>query len=122
MKILKLINQSIVLCGMQELKEGLLKGIMTKDVRTSDGWRIVISINDDIIQVSHIRREQSLDEFGDRSNHFEFEWELRMTFDKHMIAMNATRLRIDSLDISQVENPDKRSELQKLLIDGLIVK
>lgn len=49
-KLLKLVNQEMVLMGTQILKETVLSDIMTKDIRTPDGWRIVIRIHD-IVEV-----------------------------------------------------------------------
>mmetsp|Transcript_2097 Transcript_2097/g.3266 ORF Transcript_2097/g.3266 Transcript_2097/m.3266 type:complete len:201 (+) Transcript_2097:46-648(+) len=47
-KLLSLINQGIVLSGIQVLKESVCTDIMTKDVRTPDGWRIGIKLGDAI--------------------------------------------------------------------------
>lgn len=50
MRLLRVVNQSIVLCGMQELRTSVCRDIMTKDVRDKSGWRIQFRLGD-VIQV-----------------------------------------------------------------------
>lgn len=58
--ILRCIHQGIVLCAAMAIKSQVLVGIFTSDVRTSDGWQIFVDVGSDSIQVSHVRREQSI--------------------------------------------------------------
>mmetsp|Transcript_2096 Transcript_2096/g.3264 ORF Transcript_2096/g.3264 Transcript_2096/m.3264 type:complete len:243 (+) Transcript_2096:46-774(+) len=119
-KLLSLINQGIVLSGIQVLKESVCTDIMTKDVRTPDGWRIGIKLGD-AIQLIHHRTEQSLDEFGDRRNHFEFEWEIVISFDKQLEQLRSATLRIVRLTTADTMDPAHLKYLRHKLIEGLIV-
>ena len=70
-KIFKLINQAALAAAITRIKlSTAMNGsslkpetLMTKDVRTADGWRISIDINPSEICLSHARREQSLVSF-----------------------------------------------------------
>lgn len=66
---------------------------MTKDIKSEDGWQVLITLAD-FIQVKHARREQSIDERGDVKNHWEFDWDVTMTFDNEMSELNDSRLTI----------------------------
>jgi len=120
-KVLKCIHQNIVLQSTVELKQSLTMKYQTKDVRTSDGWRILITLSKGFVQVRHTRREQSMDAFGDTKNHWEFEWELRMTFSESMDTMTAAQLRVTRLILSETMDEDLAKELKNTLVDGLIV-
>ena len=94
-KVLKLVHQGVVLCALARLRTEIPLLPMTKDVRTADGWRIKIRFDDaGFIQVSHVRREQSIDAFGDKSHSFDFCWELCCTLDEHVNELTAAHLRI----------------------------
>jgi hypothetical protein len=53
-KIMKLINQGVVLYCTQVLKQEVFREIMTKDIRTPEGWRVIIKIGD-TVEVSMCR-------------------------------------------------------------------
>jgi len=120
-RALKTIHQNIVLQSTIEIKKKLTMKFPTKDLRTSEGWRIIVTFAKGYIQIRHCRREQSLDTFGDTKNHWEFEWELRMTFDDKMLTMTAAQLRITRLILSDTIDEDLAEELKNTLVDGLIV-
>ena len=92
-KVVKCINQNVVLQGVWKLKVGVTKNFMTRDVKTEDGWQIIITLAD-YIQVKHARREQSVDLHGDTNNHWEFDWDISMTFDGEMKELSDSRLTI----------------------------
>lgn len=50
-KTLKLINQGVVLHAMSVLREDVFRDLMTKDVRTPEGWKIFLRLGS-TIQVS----------------------------------------------------------------------
>lgn len=120
-KVLKTIHQNVVLQSTVELKQKLTMKYQTKDVRSAKGWRINITLARGYAQVRHTRREQSLDAHGDTSNHWEFEWELRMTFDRRMQGMTAAQLRVTRLILGETMDEDLAEELKNTLVDGLIV-
>ncbi len=72
-------------------------------------------------QVIHRRREQSLDEFGDSSNHFEFEWEVFISFDRQMEQLRSATVRINRLDTVETIDAEKLALLRRTFIEGLIV-
>ena len=67
-RVFKLINQAALAAAITPLKLSAASRsanlradmLMTKDVRSADGWRISIDIGDNEICVTHTRREQSL--------------------------------------------------------------
>lgn len=42
--------------GGAELLLVLVQGLMTKDVRSRDGWRVVLDLDESRVQLHHIRR------------------------------------------------------------------
>jgi hypothetical protein len=68
LRVFKLINQATLAAAITPLKLSAASRsanlradmLMTKDVRSADGWRISIDIGDHEICVTHVRREQSL--------------------------------------------------------------
>lgn len=67
-RVFKMINQAVIAAAITPLKLKVVhrrsslkqEETLTKDVRTSDGWRIVIKISTEEVCVTHIRKEQSL--------------------------------------------------------------
>jgi hypothetical protein len=93
---------------------------MTKDVRTPDGWRILVRLGD-VVQVIHRRIEQSLDEFGDTKNHFEFEWEVFISFDRNMEQLRSATIRVNRLRTAETIDEERLEILRRTFIEGLIV-
>lgn len=119
-KALRLINQGTVLYAMSVLKEEVLRDIMTKDVRTPEGWQIVLRLGD-VVQLEHIRTEQSLDELGDQRNHFEVQWMVMTTFDRDMEQLRSCSLRLLRFNPVDSMEPERLAALRSSLIEGLIV-
>lgn len=105
---------------MHILKQDVCKNIMTKDVRTPEGWRIFIRLGD-VVQVIHRRVEQSIDEFGDTKNHFEFEWEVLICFDRNLEQLRSATVRINRLTTVETIEEEKLDLLRRTFIEGLIV-
>jgi hypothetical protein len=118
--VFKMIHQGVVLCAAQYMKANVTKDIMTKDIRGADGWRINIEVRD-FVQISHIRREQSLDQWGDTTNHFEFEWEVRATFDANMREMTASQVKILDLHMNAEMGEEMKADLRSRLVGDLII-
>jgi len=113
-KLFKVINQSVIFPAAYHLKTAVATE-MTKDVRSSDGWRINIFFGNDVIAVTHFRKEQGMKE------DFEFEWELRMTFDKELTDLQATLMRIIDLKFSDSYPSEKRQLLKQILVHGRLM-
>lgn len=115
-RVLKTINQDLVAHCTCELKEHITSRFMTKDVRTPEGWRIVIQLPKEEagagIQVVHTRREQSIDLGGDVRNHWEFEWELKLLLDSGAGEMKQAQLRVTDLFLSETIDPKLESQIK----------
>jgi hypothetical protein len=109
-----------ILFGIHILKQDLCRNIMTKDVRTPEGWRILIRLGD-VVQVIHRRIEQSLDEFGDTTNHFEFEWEVLISFDRNLEQLRSASIRVNRLKTAETMEEERLELLRRTFIEGLIV-
>lgn len=117
-RALKMVHQDIVGHCTYQLKEHITSRFMTKDVRTPEGWRIAIKVGKDYVQISHTRREQSIDAGGDKTNHWEFEWELRSVFDTQVKEMRQAQLRVTDLFMSQTIDPVLEQSIKHDLLGG----
>lgn len=120
-RVLKFVNQGIVLGSTQIIREKISALGLTKDVRTPDGWQIRVDVTEGTVQVAHRRKEQSMDAFGDSTNHFEYSWEASATFTKDMSALTAAFLRIKSLDLAPTMEPARQQELRGALLSGKLM-
>ena len=75
------------MCGIGAMKEALTRDVWHKDCRGENGWRVDVRVTDNV-QVSHTRREQSIDSMAclgmepsadPTLDHFEFSWTLHGT-------------------------------------------
>jgi len=120
--VVKAVHQDIVLHATVELKQALTSKYLTKDVRDASGWRIVARLpTEGVVHIYHVKREQSLDQGGDKSNHFEFEWELRMTFDGKMREMASAQIRVLNLFLSETMDKKVGEDLKKNLVGDMLV-
>ncbi len=120
-RALKTVQQEIVLHCTYALKEQITKKYFTKDVRTPDGWRIVIVSTPENIQISHLRKEQSLDQNGTSSNHWEYQWELKMLFPKDMSQMQGATLRVTDLFLAETIDKALEDDLRKTIVGDVII-
>lgn len=106
-RIFKAIHQGIIHSCTYQIKAKVTPDILTGDVRGPEGWQILILFANDVISISHRRRERSIDLTGPKDK-FWFEWALHMTFDKDLKDLNAAVLKIVDLQISgNVDNDEK---------------
>lgn len=115
-RALKTVHQDIVGHCTFQLKQHITTRFMTKDVRTPEGWRIALRVAPDFFQASHTRREQSIDTGGDKTNHWEFEWELRLMFDPQITEMRHAQLRVTDLFLSQTIDPQLEEDIKHDLL------
>lgn len=118
-RALKLVNQGVVLYSLECLRSLVPVGteLQTKDVRGPTGWLIDIDIFESF-RIRHVRKEQSLDLWGDLTNHFEFEFEISATIDRQLTEVHATWLRVNEVILAETMEPDRRQELQTALGTG----
>ena len=118
----KAIHQDVVLHATVELKTHLTAKYLTKDVRSAEGWRIVVRLpTEGVVHIYHVKREQSLDVGGDKTNHYEFEWELRMTFDGKMKEMHSAQIRVLNLFLAESMDAKLEKDLRKHLVGDMLV-
>jgi len=167
--LLKFVSQSVTLCAVSFLKSTLTKRYMTKDVRSSDGWRVIISFeqaqarpftstadnvvvedlhhcsedasrfpqssnrmslfrqgrlrgwgqktrpptedmlfSEPSICVSHVRKEQSMDLFGDSTEHFEFTWDVLLRLELTSLALREVQLHVGNLHFDAASMPKSK--------------
>eukprot|EP00903_Cladosiphon_okamuranus_P010337 g9780.t1 len=131
LRALKMVDQGVVLLGVHHMKGSVTRGLLTKDVRSADGWQIGMDVFDQYVQVYHKRREQSVDDmytqFGGAGaavgadNHFELDFEVRATFDREMTQLTAAGLRVQRLVCSPTMQPEMRVQLESRILGDLII-
>jgi len=119
-KVMKVIHQNIIFTAVFQLKTKVPMTTMTRDVRSREGWRINITFVNNIVVVSHKRREQSLATSPPEEQYW-FEWELRITFDKNLLEMESATLRITDLQFGEKISPRKREEIKLALSSGSLI-
>lgn len=126
-KVLKCIHQSMVLKPYGILRTMIIKNKLTKDVRGDEGWQIEITVaHEGFIQVIHKRKEQSFDvatknQRDAKQNHWEYKWEVSMTFDKEMKDMTQSRLSVTDLVLNVGMDPLLEKELKEMMQDGNLI-
>eukprot|EP01088_Endostelium_zonatum_P006801 TRINITY_DN18943_c0_g1_i1.p1 TRINITY_DN18943_c0_g1~~TRINITY_DN18943_c0_g1_i1.p1 ORF type:complete len:538 (-),score=123.83 TRINITY_DN18943_c0_g1_i1:158-1771(-) len=119
-KILKTINQSFVFKAAVELKTKVMKGIMTKDDRSENGWRIVIEVEVDCIKVHHIRREQSLPTAG-KTQGFWMEYSMCIEFDRQVNDIKHVSLKVSDLQFEPETEASFKENISRILQNGKLV-
>jgi len=118
-RVLKAIHQNIIFTAIFHLKQ-LLANIMTRDVRTPEGWRIFVHILADVVVITHVRREQAL-ATQPPEEYFWIEWQLRMIFDANMTVLRAARLRIVELGFGPKTTEAKKAQYNLLFGNGNLI-
>eukprot|EP00511_Aplanochytrium_stocchinoi_P000203 CAMPEP_0204823018 /NCGR_PEP_ID=MMETSP1346-20131115/1187_1 /ASSEMBLY_ACC=CAM_ASM_000771 /TAXON_ID=215587 /ORGANISM="Aplanochytrium stocchinoi, Strain GSBS06" /LENGTH=305 /DNA_ID=CAMNT_0051949541 /DNA_START=473 /DNA_END=1390 /DNA_ORIENTATION=- len=120
-RVLKCINQSIVLQGTFEMKSTLTKTVTTKDVREEDGWLIVVTLAE-FVQVKHTRKEHCT--YATRNephNRWDIEWEVRLTFDRNMEDLTAAQLRITNLHLGDAMDEEVAEHVRMTFGNGKLI-
>eukprot|EP01098_Paradermamoeba_levis_P015226 TRINITY_DN7608_c0_g1_i1.p1 TRINITY_DN7608_c0_g1~~TRINITY_DN7608_c0_g1_i1.p1 ORF type:complete len:326 (+),score=67.64 TRINITY_DN7608_c0_g1_i1:145-1122(+) len=107
--VFKAINQSVIIPALTHWRT-ILNGVMTKDVRGEDGWKILIDFRENEVVVGHTRKEQSLDQHG-TPDHWIYEWSLKFHFDREMKGILG--IDLDVLSVATNKNMSKE-KLQQL--------
>jgi hypothetical protein len=58
--LFKAINQAMIMPATLHFRTLMANGMMLKDFQGPDGWRIIVSLSDRVVNITHLRREQSL--------------------------------------------------------------
>jgi len=108
-------HQSILFPAVYSLKTNLYTQVgAMKDVRRHDGWQVEIYIGEGRVWITHVRREQSM-EAEDSVEHFEVEWEIRLSFDRGMEDCRAVFLRILDLTFHPGMPRDRKQHIVQVL-------
>ena len=108
-------HQSILFPAVYSLKTNLYSQVgAMKDVRRHDGWQVEIYLGEGRVWITHVRREQSLDA-EDSVNHFEVEWEIRLSFDRGMEECRAVFLRIQDLTFHPKMPRERKQQIVQVL-------
>eukprot|EP01118_Nematostelium_gracile_P018303 TRINITY_DN8099_c0_g1_i1.p1 TRINITY_DN8099_c0_g1~~TRINITY_DN8099_c0_g1_i1.p1 ORF type:complete len:383 (+),score=138.86 TRINITY_DN8099_c0_g1_i1:74-1150(+) len=119
-RVLKAIHQNIIFCGVFQLKSKVPSTGMTRDVRTKEGWRINVNFNNNVVSVSHRRREQALATAPEDEQYW-FEWDLRMLFNKDLDRLESANLKITDLQFGEKISIRKKEEIKKALSGGNLI-
>eukprot|EP01117_Protostelium_nocturnum_P002849 TRINITY_DN1376_c0_g1_i1.p1 TRINITY_DN1376_c0_g1~~TRINITY_DN1376_c0_g1_i1.p1 ORF type:complete len:440 (+),score=133.17 TRINITY_DN1376_c0_g1_i1:78-1397(+) len=119
-RVFKAITQNIVFAGVYTLKMKVPTMPMTRDVRTREGWSIMVTFTQNIVSVVHRRREQSL-ATAPADEHYWFEWELRMVFDREVRKLESSSLRITDLVFMENTNAKTKEAISKFLSYGRLI-
>jgi len=99
-RVLKAINQEIIQPAVYRAKNEIFKVTQqsTKDIHTSDGWRIYIQIKEDTIEILHERMEQSMLKSTSDKEHFKVQWRFVMCFDQQFFKLLSAQVFILHID------------------------
>jgi len=114
--LLRFIHQNIIFACVWQLKLSVTSDVMTGDVQGPSGWQIVILFANDIISVSHRRREKSLGLEPDKS--FWIEWILHMTINKDVTKLISCNLRICDLRVSETADENTKEKWRRKFCNG----
>jgi len=114
--LLRFIHQNIIFACIWQLKISVTKEVMTGDVQGPSGWQICVLFANDVISISHKRREKSLGLPQDQS--FWFEWILHMTINRNVDKLISCNLRICDLRISNQCDELTRDKWKRLFCNG----
>lgn len=106
MKVLKACHQKILLPGYYYVKSQIYEDYPFKDYRGS--WTIRIVVYSDTVVVIHRKKQQSNSEV-DGIPDFEFEWELRMGFDKSLSAIQHLSAKVVDMSVND-KLPDEKKQ------------
>lgn len=119
-KVFKTLTQAIIHTATFHIKANLKTDIMTGDVRGPDGWQIVVLFAHDVINITHRRREKSLDSLGPK-HQFWYEWVLHMVFDKRMGDLASSSLRISDIGYGPEIDPSVKETVATAFGDGNMI-
>jgi hypothetical protein len=108
------IHQGILTPSANQIKVVLFSNTnqFTKDVQGKDGWRIELSLSDEQVQISHLRKEVSMIP-GD--NGYSFEWQLLIFLSLNFQSIDNIKLASTNLQMGANCNPILKQKIQDCL-------
>lgn len=120
-ELFKMLNQGALACGNTQMKVDLCSqktflpqaALITKDIRTSDGWRIAVLITSDEIKVTHYRKEISL---GPPSiaDTWLLEYSFSIIFSRDMKVLRNCSLTVNNIEFGPLIPTNVRREIERL--------
>jgi len=111
MKVLKACHQKILLPGYYFIKSQIYENYPFKDFRGS--WGIKIVVNNEEVTVTHKKRQQSNSE-TDGSPDFEFDWELRIIFDRAVQRIQYISAKVISTLVNDKLSDEKKQHIHSI--------
>jgi len=111
--VLKGCNQSILAPGVLKLKFTVGNAYPFKDMRGS--CRIDVHVEDNQICITHLKRERSFED--DPAEYFEFEWSLKLIYDKDMTCLQEAVLHIDDLSFGARMPAKQKDKIREVMIN-----
>ena len=109
-RVLTCCHQNILFIAIMELKAGVLKEIVTRDNRDADGWRIQLKLEENRVQVTHLRRDRLVSLIPGGASPGVLSWEVSLTFDREMMRLDSTGLRLTGLTLAPSAEATDRME------------
>lgn len=119
--VFKMINQAALSLAVTALKIGVTSSTstlgpdirMTKDVRTQDGWRILIKITPSEICISHIRKEQTLGK-PICPDYWDVKWKLDLHYPLSMEDLKYADISVVEMTFGPDIPADMKTELERV--------
>jgi len=111
MKVLKACHQKILLPGYYFIKSQIYEHYPFKDFRGS--WSIKIVVDTDEVTVTHKKRQQSNSE-TDGAPDFEFDWELKISFDKNIQRIQRISAKVVNTLVNEKLSDEKKQHIHSI--------
>jgi len=112
----KSLHQGIIMPAATQLKVVMFSATnqITKDVRTNDGWQVLINLSPNQIIAKHTRKEVAMLPGKD---HFQFQWNLILNFSESIDSISKISLSAENLTLDKNFDPTMAEKLKKCLAD-----
>jgi len=109
-QLFKLVNQTIIQPVCTSVKKMIFELIhsIPTDVRTSDGWKVIISFHKDNLSVTHIRKEEIRGQFS-------FSWSLSILLNYDLMSLQDVTLTFSSMTYEENFPKHLKEQLNKYL-------
>ena len=120
-RVLRCLDQAIAISGHLHIKDKVCP-FLTKDVSSADGWKVLVTLEKDgFVQVCHTRREESIDLSPSKTDFWEIEYQVYMTFDELMEQVTPTKLLVTGFKVGDNINEDLAKYLTQRFNNGKLL-
>lgn len=126
-KLFKVVNQSALFLAITHMKLSLMsaktslknsEALQTKDIRSSDGWRVKIKISNTGISVSHVRKEQSLGE-PFVADYWDVKWRFTIEFSPGMSQLLSCNIEVLNMTFGKKIPASMKKEIQRVYYETI---